>query len=181
VTQAIKCIPAIVAAEFLPREDYCTCGHRVAVARPPRDYQLGPDDILAFTLKASSHSTRRKRKPPAPPPVNFPQRKHPWPPSIDIPIRGSRPTEPRVNSPDRTLQVTTDTRTGARKKIPRNLHRERYPARRESEAIGTISGTTYDVIVSVRNRVRRPGEARVLRVSDRSATVVWNSNCLLQK
>ena len=88
ITQPIDGIPASrLPQEFLaePKNDLVPVDIGVLAIDQPRQYELGPGDILGVYIEGVLPFTPPE-KPPEPPPVNFPGADSMLPPSIGYPI-----------------------------------------------------------------------------------------------
>ncbi len=88
LTQPIDGVPAErVPPEFFaqPKNDLVPVDISLLALEPPREYQIGPDDILGVYIEGVL-PFNPPNSPPAPPPVNFPDAESTLPPSIGYPI-----------------------------------------------------------------------------------------------
>lgn len=88
LTQPIDGIPARrLPPQFFPepKADLVPVDVSVLSIEPPRDYQIGPGDILGVYVEGVL-PFNPPNQPPAPPPVNFPDTESTLPPSIGYPI-----------------------------------------------------------------------------------------------
>ncbi|MCM2373196.1 polysaccharide biosynthesis/export family protein [Aporhodopirellula aestuarii] len=88
LTQPINGIPAHrLSPDFFPppKNDLVPVDIALLSLEPPRDYQLGPDDILGVYIEGVL-PFNPPNAPPEPPPVNFPEKDSTLPPSIGYPI-----------------------------------------------------------------------------------------------
>ena len=88
LTQPIEGVPAKrLPADFFPepKNDLIPVDISLLSIEPPRDYQLGPGDILGVYVDGVLPYTA-PNSPPQPPPVNFPGATSSLPPSIGYPI-----------------------------------------------------------------------------------------------
>lgn len=88
LTQPIDGIPAErLPADFFPepKNNLVPVDISILSIEPPRDYQLGPGDILGIYIDGVM-PFNPPNQPPAPPPVNFPDSQSTLPPSIGYPI-----------------------------------------------------------------------------------------------
>ncbi len=86
--QPIDGIPANrLPQEFFaePKNDLVPVDISLLSIEPPRDYQIGPGDILGVYIEGVL-PFNPPNQPPAPPPVNFPDSESTLPPSIGYPI-----------------------------------------------------------------------------------------------
>lgn len=138
---------------------------------PPRDYQLGPDDILGIYVEGVL-PFNPPNEPPQPPPVNFPEENSTLSPSIGYPIAVQN--DGTLSLPlIEPIQVEGLTLEQLRNKI-----REAYidnDILREEKArpiVTLIKERTYDVIVVREDSSNGGGggQGGLLRGSDQSAT-----------
>ncbi|PHQ34544.1 polysaccharide biosynthesis/export family protein [Rhodopirellula bahusiensis] len=88
LTQPIDGVPAHrLPPEFFPapKNNLVPVDIALLSLEPPRDYQLGPDDILGVYIEGVL-PFNPPNTPPEPPPVNFPEQDSTLPPSIGYPI-----------------------------------------------------------------------------------------------
>lgn len=88
LTQPIDGVPASrLPADFFPepKSDLIPVDISILSIEPPRDYQIGPGDILGVYIEGVL-PFNNPNEPPAPPPVNFPDADSTLPPSIGFPI-----------------------------------------------------------------------------------------------
>lgn len=88
LTQPIEGVPANrLPADFFPeaKNDLVPVDISLLSIEPPRDYQLGPGDILGVYVDGILPYSQ-PNSPPQPPPVNFPGAESSLPPSIGYPI-----------------------------------------------------------------------------------------------
>jgi hypothetical protein len=88
LTQPIDGVPAErVPPEFFaqPKNDLVPVDISLLAMEPPREYQIGPDDILGVYIEGVL-PFNPPNAPPEPPPVNFPDADSTLPPSIGYPI-----------------------------------------------------------------------------------------------
>ncbi|WP_283434398.1 polysaccharide biosynthesis/export family protein [Neorhodopirellula lusitana] len=88
LTQPINGIPANrISPDFFPepKNDLVPVDIALLSLEPPRDYQLGPDDILGVYIEGVL-PFNPPNEPPQPPPVNFPEENSTLPPSMGYPI-----------------------------------------------------------------------------------------------
>ncbi len=88
LTLPIEGIPANrLPPEFFPepKADLVPVDISLLSIEPPRDYELGPGDILGVYIEGVL-PFNSPDEPPVPPPVNFPPENSPLPPSIGFPI-----------------------------------------------------------------------------------------------
>ena len=88
LTQPIEGVPANrLPADFFPeaKNDLVPVDISLLSIEPPRDYQLGPGDILGVYVDGILPYSQ-PNSPPQPPPVNFPGAESTLPPSIGYPI-----------------------------------------------------------------------------------------------
>lgn len=88
ITQPIDGVPADrLPPQFFPesKNDLVPIDISLLTVEPPRDYQIGPGDILGVYIEGVL-PFQDPSAPPAPPPVNFPDADSTLPPSIGFPI-----------------------------------------------------------------------------------------------
>ncbi|MCC9657837.1 polysaccharide biosynthesis/export family protein [Rhodopirellula halodulae] len=88
LTQPIDGVPAHrLPPEFFPapKNNLVPVDIALLALEPPREYQLGPDDILGVYIEGVL-PFNPPNTPPEPPPVNFPEQDSTLPPSIGYPI-----------------------------------------------------------------------------------------------
>jgi len=172
LTQPINGIPANrLPPDFFPaaKNDLVPVDIALLSLEPPRDYQLGPDDILGVYIEGVL-PFNPPNEPPAPPPVNFPQEGSTLPPSIGYPIAvqdDGTLALPLIEP----LQVNGLTLEQVREKI-RETYIENDILREEKARpiVTIIKERTYDVIVVREDSSSSSGGGEGLRGSDRSAT-----------
>lgn len=175
LTQPIDGIPANrLSPDFFPppKNNLVPVDIALLSLEPPRDYQLGPDDILGIYVEGVL-PFNPPNEPPQPPPVNFPEQDSTLPPSIGYPIAVqndgtlSLPLIEPIEVEGLTLEQV------------RNKIREAYidnDILREEKArpiVTLIKERTYDVIVvreDSSNGGGGGGQGGMLRGSDQSAT-----------
>ncbi len=172
LTQPINGIPAHrLPPQFFPetKNDLVPVDIAMLTVEPPREYQIGPGDILGVFVEGVL-PFQSPNEPPEPPPVNFPDADSTLPPSIGYPIAVQ--DDGTLSLPLlEPMQVEGFTLDQIRDSI-----REAYIAEgilREDKArpiVTVIRERTYDVIV-VREDAGGVGGAsrRTIRVDDRSA------------
>ncbi|WP_404306342.1 polysaccharide biosynthesis/export family protein [Neorhodopirellula lusitana] len=176
LTQPINGIPAHrISPDFFPeaKNDLVPVDIALLSLEPPRDYQLGPDDILGVYIEGVL-PFNPPNEPPQPPPVNFPQENSTLPPSIGYPIAvqdDGTLALPLIEP----LKVEGFTLEQVRDKI-REAYIENDILREEKARpiVTIIQERTYDVIV-VREDAggvtgSRNAGGETLRGSDRSAS-----------
>ncbi len=174
LTQPIDGIPASrLSPEFFPppKNDLVPVDIAILSREPPRDYQLGPDDILGVYIEGVL-PFNAPNQPPQPPPVNFPAEGSTLPPSIGFPIAvqdDGTLALPLVEP----LQVNGLTLDQVREKI-RQIYLDNEILREEKARpiVTLIKERTYDVIVVREDALgggSQGGDATI-RGSDRSAS-----------
>lgn len=173
LTQPINGIPAHrLPPKFFPetKNDLVPVDIAMLTVEPPREYQIGPGDILGVFVEGVL-PFQTPNEPPKPPPVNFPDADSTLPPSIGYPIAVQ--DDGTLSLPLlEPMQVEGFTLEQVRDSI-----RESYLSEgilREDKArpiVTVIRERTYDVIV-VREDAGGVGGAggRTIRVDDRSAS-----------
>ncbi len=174
LTQPIDGIPANrLSPDFFPppKNDLVPVDIALLSLEPPRDYQLGPDDILGIYIEGVL-PFNPPNAPPEPPPVNFPAEGSTLPPSIGYPIAvqdDGTLALPLIEP----LKVAGLTLEQVREKIRRSYIENDILREEKARPIVTIiKERTFDVIV-VREDTVEPGRGRgdeSVRGSDRSAT-----------
>ena len=172
LTQPINGVPAHrLPPQFFPetKNDLIPVDIAMLTIEPPREYQIGPGDILGVFVEGVL-PFQQPNEPPEPPPVNFPDADSTLPPSIGYPIAVQ--DDGTLSLPLlEPMQVEGFTLDQVRDSI-----REAYTSQgilREDKArpiVTVIRERTYDVIV-VREDAGGVGGAggRTIRVDDRSA------------
>ena len=174
LTQPINGIPANrISPDFFPppKNDLVPVDIALLSLEPPRDYQLGPDDILGVYIEGVL-PFNPPNEPPQPPPVNFPEQDSTLPPSIGYPIAVQEDGTlalPLIEP----LKVEGLTLEQVRNKIRKSYIDNDILREEKARPIVTIiKERTYDVIV-VRedtNETNRGDSEGTIRGSDRSAS-----------
>ncbi|TWU15920.1 polysaccharide biosynthesis/export family protein [Allorhodopirellula heiligendammensis] len=174
LTQPINGIPANrLSPEFFPppKNDLVPVDIAILSREPPRDYQIGPDDILGVYIEGVL-PFNAPNAPPQPPPVNFPAENSTLPPSIGYPIAVQNDGTlalPLIEP----LKVSGLTLDQVREKIRQVYIKEEILREEKARPIVTlIKERTFDVIVVREDAIgggSRGGDATILG-SDRSAS-----------
>ncbi|TWU03623.1 polysaccharide biosynthesis/export family protein [Neorhodopirellula pilleata] len=178
LTQPINGIPANrLSPDFFPppKNDLVPVDIALLSLEPPRDYQLGPDDILGIYIEGVL-PFNPPNEPPQPPPVNFPEENSTLPPSIGYPIAVQN--DGTLSLPlIAPLKVAGLTLEQVRNKIREAYIEEDILREEKARPIVTlIKERTYDVIVVREDTAALAGSANlansggVIRGSDRSAS-----------
>lgn len=178
LTQPINGIPANrLSPDFFPppKNDLVPVDIALLSLEPPRDYQLGPDDILGVYIEGVL-PFNPPNEPPQPPPVNFPEENSTLSPSIGYPIAVQN--DGTLSLPlIAPLKVTGLTLEQVRNKIRESYIAEDILRQEKARPIVTlIKERTYDVIVVREDTAGVAGSANVsnsggvIRGSDRSAS-----------
>ena len=172
LTQPIEGIPAHrLPPQFFPetKNDLIPVDIALLSVEPPREYQIGPGDILGIYIEGVL-PYNPPQAPPGPPPVNFPEAGSLLPPSIGFPIAVQDDGTLSLPSLE-PLNVDGFTLDQVREAIREAYIREQILPQDEARPIVTvIRERTYDVIV-VREDAGGVGGSggRTIRVDDRSA------------
>ena len=172
LTQPIDGIPAHrLPQEFFPdtKNDLIPVDIALLTIEPPREYQIGPGDILGVYIEGVLPFAP-PNAPPEPPPVNFPDAQSLLPPSIGFPIavQDDGTLSLPLLEPLKVDGLTLDQ--------VRDAIREAYISQdilRPEKArpiVTVIRERTYDVIVVREDAGGVGGGARTIRVDDRSAS-----------
>lgn len=173
LTQPINGIPANrLSPDFFPppKNDLVPVDIALLSLEPPRDYQLGPDDILGIYVEGVL-PFNPPNEPPQPPPVNFPEENSTLPPSIGYPIAVQN--DGTLSLPlIAPLEVAGLTLEQVRNKIREAYIEEDILREEKARPIVTlIKERTYDVIVVREDSSGgESGGGGEIRGSDRSAT-----------
>ncbi|EMI46315.1 polysaccharide biosynthesis protein [Rhodopirellula sp. SWK7] len=139
---------------------------------PPRDYQLGPDDILGVYIEGVL-PFNPPNAPPEPPPVNFPEENSTLPPSIGYPIAvqdDGTLALPLIEP----LQVEGLTLEQVREKIRQSyIENDILRAEKARPIVTLIKERTFDVIVVREDSVdgvRSGRDGESIRGSDSAAS-----------
>src|SRR6056297_3402202 len=171
LTQPIDGIPADrVPPRFFaePKNDLVPVDISLLALEPPREYLLGPGDILGVYIEGVL-PFNPPNEPPEPPPVNFPDADSTLPPSIGypIPVQEDGTLSLPILEPLNVEGLTLDQ--------VRDLIREEYieadilRPEKARPIVTLIRERTYDVIV-VREDTAGGGGGGFLRGSDESAS-----------
>ncbi|MFG0287808.1 MAG: polysaccharide biosynthesis/export family protein [Rhodopirellula sp. JB044] len=149
LTQPINGIPAHrLSPDFFPppKNDLVPVDIALLSLEPPRDYQLGPDDILGVYIEGVL-PFNPPNAPPEPPPVNFPEENSTLPPSIGYPIAvqdDGTLALPLIEP----LQVEGLTLEQVREKIRQSyIENDILRAEKARPIVTLIKERTFDVIV----------------------------------
>ncbi|MFK8112956.1 MAG: polysaccharide biosynthesis/export family protein [Rubripirellula sp.] len=178
LTQPINGIPANrLSPDFFPapKNNLVPVDIALLSLEPPREYQLGPDDVLGIYIEGVL-PFNPPNEPPQPPPVNFPDAESTLPPSIGYPIAvqdDGTLALPLIEP----LSVKGLTLDQVRDKIRKAYIDEDILREEKARPIVTlIQERTYDVIVVREDTGGTAGSGRggsndgYVRGSDRSAS-----------
>lgn len=171
LTMPINGIPANrLSPDFFPppKNDLVPVDIALLSLEPPRDYQLGPNDVLGVYIEGVL-PFNPPNEPPQPPPVNFPEENSTLPPSIGYPIAVQHDGTlalPLIEP----LQVAGLTLEQVREEIRRTYIDNDILREDKARPIVTIiQERTFDVIVVREDTGPNSGD-ETIRGSDRSAT-----------
>ncbi|MBB3209668.1 hypothetical protein FHS27_005508 [Rhodopirellula rubra] len=172
LTQPINGIPAHrLSPDFFPppKNDLVPVDIALLSLEPPRDYQLGPDDILGVYIEGVL-PFNPPNAPPSPPPVNFPDENSTLPPSIGYPIavQDDGTLALPLIAPLKVVGLTLEQ---VREKIRQSYIENDILREEKARPIVTlIKERTFDVIVVREDSGGRSEGGEGLRGPDRTAT-----------